>query len=565
VLTRLVAPFVVAAALVPAIARACGGFFCDQGPMAMPVDQSGENVIFVLDDGVLEVHIQIQYDPDTNAQQFAWMIPMPEVPEFAVGSELFFQAVLNATVPTYGLTTQTEFCGEDTSFPPPGDSGGGVVKFDLPQDGPGVDIIKTASVGAFEAVVLAGQSAPELMQWLGDNGYQQDPAAEPILQEYLDEGNNIIAFKLRTGQEVAAVHPVVLRYAGPDGCVPIRLTRIAAVEDMDIRVFALAAGRSIPTNFRHVLVNPLKIDWLDLGSNYKEVVGMAVDAGGADGHAFVTEYAGRSDVVDPLAFHSPDWDASAFVGLPARDVVDVLAQQGLVGCTWSCTYRHPLVEGLLATYLPVPDGLAPDEFYSCLECYEAVIDTAAWGDGSGFATDMTARIVEPAAHARDLLQAWPYLTRMYTTISPAEMTDDPLFLVNDGLPDVANRRTADRLDTCDGDLRITLPDGREVWLDSPAWPDFPGEMPWEEDVEQMVLVGSPQSLVDNTTLIDELLAQWNAAHEPPEGTSGDTTGDTGTGGSDAPQDHGGGCGCRHVGAPGLAPLVLLLSWRRRRR
>jgi hypothetical protein len=38
---------------------------------------------------------------------------------------------------------------------------------------------------------------------------------------------------------------------------------------MDIRVFVLANDRAAPTNYRHVLVNPLKIDWLNLASNYK--------------------------------------------------------------------------------------------------------------------------------------------------------------------------------------------------------------------------------------------------------------------------------------------------------
>jgi hypothetical protein len=29
-------------------ARACGGFFCDSGPQPMPVDQTGENILFTI-------------------------------------------------------------------------------------------------------------------------------------------------------------------------------------------------------------------------------------------------------------------------------------------------------------------------------------------------------------------------------------------------------------------------------------------------------------------------------------------------------------------------------------
>ena len=57
-----------AASTTPRIAHACGGTFCDAGPTGMPVDQTGENILFVLDDDAVETHIQIQYDPDTTAE-----------------------------------------------------------------------------------------------------------------------------------------------------------------------------------------------------------------------------------------------------------------------------------------------------------------------------------------------------------------------------------------------------------------------------------------------------------------------------------------------------------------
>ena len=41
--------FALALALAPTPARACGGTFCDSGPVVMPVDQSGENILFWID------------------------------------------------------------------------------------------------------------------------------------------------------------------------------------------------------------------------------------------------------------------------------------------------------------------------------------------------------------------------------------------------------------------------------------------------------------------------------------------------------------------------------------
>ncbi|MCY1007615.1 DUF2330 domain-containing protein [Nannocystis pusilla] len=507
------------AALPPNRADACGGTVCEPGPNAMPVDQTGENILFIIDQGQVEVHIQIQYDPDTNAQQFAWLIPLPEVPTFSVGSELLFQELLNATVPTYGLQDNFEFCGGDTdSFP--ATSGASFTGDGTTGDGTdtGVIVKKIETVGAFEVVVLAGMNAGDIMQWLGDNGYQQDPNAEPILQEYLDEGNSVVAFKLSNDEGLSSIHPIVLSFAEPEGCVPIRLTRIAAVEDMDIRAFSLGDGRAIPTNYRHVLVNPLKIDWLNLGANYKEVVSLAVDAFMAEGHAFVTEFAGDSNVLNIGNFYSQVWSADPFTGLAAVDVMSQLNQQGLTDCTdeFFCQFNHPLVQGLLSTYLPVPNGITAEQFYSCLSCFEADIDLGAWGDGSGFAKDLLARVIEPAEHAKTLVETWPYLTRLYTTISPNEMTEDPLFLLNPELPDVPNLRIAQRDISCEDFSVVTLPDGRQVNMNfGDPWPQFQDEMPWEEDVDQMVMDGMPQPLVDNTPLIDQLLAEWNQQHPPP--------------------------------------------------
>ena len=581
-------------------AEACGGTFCDSAPNSMPVDQSSENILFAYNGASVEVHIQIAYDPDTEFEKFSWVIPVQSIPEFSVGSEILFDNVLNGTVPTYGTQSSQEFCGEGTDTGGT-TSGGGTTDGttgDSTGTGGGVDIVYQGTVGAFEVTVLDGGNVQELIDWLDANGYAQDPEAAPILQAYLDEGNLFAAFKLLPSDS-PVVHPVVLTYPGNESCVPIRLTRIAAVEDMDIRVFFLGQSRAVPTNYRHVLVNPLMIDWPNLASNYKEVVTMAVDAFAAEGNAFVTEYAGTSTVVSQAGLFSSSWDPKAYVGLPAVEVIDTLNSQGLIECfnfgEVECELRHPLLQGLLETYLPAPEGIAPFDFYECLSCYEGMIDQAAWGDGSGFSTLFEERIRAPGKAARDMLNTKPYLTRMYTTISPQEMNEDPVFAENPDLGEVPNLRIAqDRL-MCTGHARYTLPDGRIVWVENDGpWPTFPGEMPWEEETQQMPLVGAPQVLNSNTELIDQLLAEWNAANQPTAGTGGETGGETSggattgptsssaSGGSESGTETGGsattgsmdgessGCGCTSGGEDGgagwgLLSLFGLLGLRRRRR
>ena len=249
----------------------------------MPVDQTGETILFVIDEGFIEAHIQIQYDPAMEGEQFAWVVPVTALPEFSVGSQPLVTNALAGTVPSYGYGFWRESCDV-------GDGGGGFCDgtgaaddggdtgyhLDLaapPPDGP--EVVLETTVGAFEVFVLDGGTVQGVMQWLGDNGFAQDPAAEPILAEYLAEGHLFVAFRLMQQTDVAEIHPIVLRYPGTEPCVPIRLTRIAAEEDMEIRALFLADSRVSSSNWRHVTLNPLKIDWIGVGANYRDVVAMA--------------------------------------------------------------------------------------------------------------------------------------------------------------------------------------------------------------------------------------------------------------------------------------------------
>jgi MYXO-CTERM domain-containing protein len=589
------------AGLVPARAEACGGTFCDGGvPGPMPVDQTGENVIFVMGGEKAEVHIQISYDPDTNAEKFAWMIPLTAVPDFSVGSQPLFDQMLLGTVPIYGVNQVFESCGGDSNnggtAPPSPDDSGFIAMFDLPggtSDGP--DVLLQETVGAFDVVVLQDTELAPIQAWLEGNGYAWDPNAGPILQQYLDEGNVIAALKLTNGAGLADVHPITLSYQSNETCFPLRLTRIAAVDDMDIRVFVLANDRAAPRNFKHVLVNPLKIDWLQFAVNYKEVISNAVDAMMADGRAFVTEYAGASATVQQNGVYSELWDEKVFAGLDPAQAVNELNNQGLALCysDFDCQWGHPLVYGLLLEFLPPPDGVPPSTFYADLGGFAGDIDAMKWNGGAEFSAALLDRIIEPGLHAVDLLDTWPYLTRMFTTISPNEMMEDPIFHINPDLGEVPQLNICTNYILCNGDSVVTVPDGREVYVPGGTiWPDIPGEDWWEEEVQTIGLKGAPMTLVNNTAGITKKLIEWNLTHgwpREPVDTSGDvpTTGDvsgtgtTSSGGSGGTGESSGdagpplagepGCACRSeegeggpAGSLGLLGLLGLLGARRRR-
>jgi MYXO-CTERM domain-containing protein len=567
--------------LTPAEAEACGGTFCDGGPATMPVDQTGENILFKIGEDYVEAHIQIQIDSETEASQFAWVIPVTAIPEFSVGSQIFFDNMLAASVPTYGLGQQTDFCGDggDGALSSGGTAGGDGGEGDPGdgdnggQDESAPEVVFSGSVGAFEISVLDGGTIEGVMQWLGDNGYQQDPAAEPILAYYLENDFLFVALKLGVQVGVDDVHPIVIKYSGTEPCVPLRLTAIAAADDMDVRTFFLGDARVVPVNYRHVLINSLRLDWFNLAANYKEIISLAVDAPEADGNAFVTEYAGTSEFISMAGVIDDAWDMAPFAALIDSPIgaYELLQQQNLMYCDldWdnTCTTYHPLLQGILDEYIPVPAGVEPVEFYDCLSCFAAQIDLSAW-DAVAFAAAIDERIIKPGQHARDLVMENPYLTRMYTTISATEMNEDPIFRSNATLPEVPNVRISQQTTHCDGSVSVDLPDGRQVFFpvgEPLVWPEFQDEMPYDEDIDQdgMAQDAPLINLVDNTDKINDLLDEFNNGRLAggPDGGGGLDTGD-GTGS---------GCGCTtndeqpvRGGLLGLAVLGVFGLLRRRR-
>ena len=502
----------------PTDARACGGTFCDNGPQAMPVDQSGENVLFVMDGKTVEAHVQIQYEG--AAERFAWIVPMPKVPDVQVGSALLFNALLQGTVPSYGFTQQTDVCEAEGPSDMAngaggfaggsgGGSGGGA--------GSGPQVVFEKTVGAFEVVVLQGGTAQEVSKWLGDNNYQNIPSAPEILKDYVDQNYVFVAIKLTAGSSSKEIHPLVFRYEGDEPCVPLKLTAVAATEDMGVRTFFLGDDRVVPTNFKHVTVNPARIDWSAQGQNYMQAVSRAVDSPVANGKAFVTEYAGASNVVSLGMFYSPSWNSQVLEGIAPTQVIDRLEDMGLVMCSQfrfnpngECQYNHPLIQSLLAEYLPVPAGLAPVEFYAELTKHADEIDQTQW-NAAEFAGDFKLRIQEPAAHAASIVTKWPYLTRMFTTISPSEMTEDPMFHAQPGLETVQPTNMAVRRTNCCGATTMELADGKRVAIDraTGSWPVWDSAMPGAEAIEEFSRAGDRLTLVDNGSKISSALSSWN--------------------------------------------------------
>jgi hypothetical protein len=255
--------------------------------------------------------------------------------------------------------------------------------------------------------------------------------------------------------------------------VPLVLTAIASAPDLAVEVTVFGASRAIPTNYLHVVPEPAAIDWLANGVNYFDVVARAVDEAG--GQAFATDSAGPLGEVEPVwtAAHDGLRDRLLAAHDPAT-WIDELVETGVVpGSDIDRVFRSHVVDGTWDD--PLADELA-------LEALPALTE------------ELVDRVIAPRERVQALFAA-PYVTRLSTTIDPAEMTVDPQFALVEGLPDVPVERIVEIEAICDpgpGERRmaVVLPDGRRL-------DDVPTLEVAARRIERLTRDGEVQVLVDN--------------------------------------------------------------------
>jgi MYXO-CTERM domain-containing protein len=518
-------------------AEACGGFFCAQ----VPIDQAGERIVFGMSGNAVEAHIQIQYQGD--AKKFAWVVPLQANPSYlGIGSDRLFAYLDQVTQPRFQLQWEDScrplFRGGiptsvQDSAPPEASPGSG-----------GVVVVSRADVGPYNATVLTADDAVELRTWLTTNGYDIPESTGKALEPYVGNGYYFVALKLQQDKGVGDLRPLVVKFEGNRPCIPIKLTAIAARPDMPIIAYVLAQKRAIPMNYRHVLINPTRVDWLGGGRNYPQVATAAVDEAG--GRAFLTEFAGNSTQFAQMfmQMNNRNFNTAALkVYTHPVTFGDAMIGQGFT--------NDPTVQSLLRKYIPMPQSLVQQgvnemQFYNNLSYYRSAIDSdpnRAPFDPQGFADALEQEVVQPLKGAVALLNTHPYLTRLYTTMSAEEMTVDPDFEFNADAADVSNIFTAKaRFESCQEDfskrdVRIELPDGRYFFtrFNQPIT-----QGPNAERVEQYSDVGAPALIQDNSPVIMGVIQSL--------------------GGGVA------GCGCGATDAGSAAFLALLFgAWSLRRR
>ncbi len=111
-----------------------------------------------------------------------------------------------------------------------------------------------------------------MLAWLNTNHYFVPTGTADAVSAYIHPGAYFLALKLKKGNDTGNLQPVVVHYGSDLPMIPIVLTSVAANPHMGIQVWMLGAGRAIPRNYYHTVINDAKLDWLGAGQNYNDVI-----------------------------------------------------------------------------------------------------------------------------------------------------------------------------------------------------------------------------------------------------------------------------------------------------
>jgi hypothetical protein len=189
----------------------------------------------------------------------------------------------------------------------------------------------------------------------------------------------------------------------------------------------------------------------------------------------------------------------------------------------------PRALAFVRRYVPIPKGLKDvwePGFYSNPEQYREALKGFKV-DAARAAKELEDTVARPNREILAQFGRHHYLTRLYTTMSPEEMTQDPTFRFNPYLPKVENVHEADGERDCrnhrDGataPIRVTLKDGTRftiypenrpypyggdeglVPVPSPSFRrGLDREMPYARKIEQLTPMGPGSVIQDNRAAI----------------------------------------------------------------
>src|SRR5262249_21716809 len=161
---------------------------------------------------------------------FSWVLPVLPGATLESATDAWFEALeavtkTQVTSPDIQCAQPDPGCGltlggasDSASY----SAGNGVI------DNRGVTVLQQGTVGPYETVTLRSTNGDALSGWLTTNGYAIPPEIEPVIADYVSEGDDFIAVRLAPGKGIQQMTPVRVVTPGGEYLLPLRMVAAGA-------------------------------------------------------------------------------------------------------------------------------------------------------------------------------------------------------------------------------------------------------------------------------------------------------------------------------------------------
>jgi hypothetical protein len=207
--------FIIVNFYVFSISLADGGLFTQ---LFRDIYEPNQLAMIVFDDMVEKIIFQIDYEGD--AENFAWVIPVPGYPKlFSVEDDIFYELhklTQPPLPPSFG-------CGWGTGSPLPG------------LEDEGVHIWEENQVGIYHTTTLSATDPNSLVGWLNDNGYAFPVEGQEILDYYVQQNWFFVAMKIQHEETMnssenytGAIQPIGIMFFSDEMVYPLKISTLSA-------------------------------------------------------------------------------------------------------------------------------------------------------------------------------------------------------------------------------------------------------------------------------------------------------------------------------------------------
>lgn len=214
-------------------ALADGGFFVSE---AYDIYQPSQKALILYENNREDLILSVRYEG--NANEFAWVIPLPNKPDIDVSDpELFWElaSLTRVIMPTEGLS-----CGP---MAPAGL----------------VEVLEREVVGPYDVAILSAKDPTALVDWLNSNGYAFPEEGEEILDEYIKKEWYFVATRINTGEEATGlaqgtIEPLKLSFESDEIVYPLRITSLSS-ERSEVLLYVFAEQKVVPKEYQFLSLN----------------------------------------------------------------------------------------------------------------------------------------------------------------------------------------------------------------------------------------------------------------------------------------------------------------------